>query len=296
MKLVACTDCHAQYDVTSMEPGSAFDCRCGTSLEATPPVGQDATVQRCSGCGAAAREESEACDYCGAAILPPQRRGGLICPECMARNLEDARFCLACGVGFAPQVVRHDVPELRCPCCDYWMAGCEVAGLLVQECPKCHGIWAGGGVFESLVDRAIAIAREQASTGAAAKPRVDGGNPARAKVEYRRCPECEGLMSRINFRRRSGVIVDRCHDHGTWLDADELEGIAGFVLSGRAEAAARSEAAMQAERERQDARAAALRMQMADLRRDRHDDALFGRRRESNVAGSILDLFVSIFD
>ena len=39
-------------------------------------------------------------------------------------------------------------------------------------------------------------------------------------------------MLRRNFRRSSGVITDVCRDHGTWLDADELEQIAGFILSG----------------------------------------------------------------
>jgi hypothetical protein len=53
-------------------------------------------------------------------------------------------------------------------------------------------------------------------------------------------------MQRCNFRRKSGVIIDRCHDHGTWLDSDELEQIAGFILSGglaQAETAARREGA-----------------------------------------------------
>ena len=27
------------------------------------------------------------------------------------------------------------------------------------------------------------------------------------------------------------MILDVCHDHGTWLDADELEEIAGFILA-----------------------------------------------------------------
>ena len=39
-------------------------------------------------------------------------------------------------------------------------------------------------------------------------------------------------MQRRNFRKSSGVIVDRCREHGTWLDADELEQITGFILSG----------------------------------------------------------------
>lgn len=39
-------------------------------------------------------------------------------------------------------------------------------------------------------------------------------------------------MQRRNFQRRSGVIVDWCRGHGTWLDADELEAIAGYIVSG----------------------------------------------------------------
>ena len=39
-------------------------------------------------------------------------------------------------------------------------------------------------------------------------------------------------MRRRNFRKTSGVIIDCCNSHGTWLDADELERIAGFLLSG----------------------------------------------------------------
>ena len=37
---------------------------------------------------------------------------------------------------------------------------------------------------------------------------------------------------RRNFRKSSGVIIDVCHEHGTWLDANEIEQIAGFILSG----------------------------------------------------------------
>ena len=39
-------------------------------------------------------------------------------------------------------------------------------------------------------------------------------------------------VPRRNFRKTSGIFIDRCHEHGTWLDADELEEIAGFLLSG----------------------------------------------------------------
>ncbi|HKX45900.1 MAG TPA: zf-TFIIB domain-containing protein, partial [Planctomycetota bacterium] len=47
-----------------------------------------------------------------------------------------------------------------------------------------------------------------------------------------RCPECQAQMQRANFQKRSGVIIDRCHEHGTWLDSDELERIAAYILGG----------------------------------------------------------------
>jgi hypothetical protein len=39
-------------------------------------------------------------------------------------------------------------------------------------------------------------------------------------------------MQRKNFGKRSGVIVDWCGAHGTWLDKDELEQIAAFIAEG----------------------------------------------------------------
>jgi Zn-finger nucleic acid-binding protein len=84
------------------------------------------------------------------------------------------------------------------------------------------------------VDRSLEGAKSRYSVG------VDGGSDRtpyaltseRSKIRYRRCPECGEFMQRKNFAGRSGVIVDWCGDHGTWLDADELELISAFVLSG----------------------------------------------------------------
>ena len=44
-------------------------------------------------------------------------------------------------------------------------------------------------------------------------------------------------MQRKNFGHRSGVVVDWCGSHGTWLDAHEMEDIAAFVLEGGLETA-----------------------------------------------------------
>lgn len=290
MKLIACPECHAQYDVTEMVADSAFDCRCGTELKATPPAGSDALVHRCGGCGAVAREGIDDCEYCGAGIVHAVPRGSLICPECYARNLEDARFCLGCGVAFDPQTNPSERSELRCPCCERWMTTREVGGLEIQECPQCHGLWAEGSRFEALVERATKAVRESAKQGETIAPRVDGDNPASSAVEYRRCPACDEMMRRMNYQKRSGVIIDQCNTHGTWLDAHELERIAGFVLSGRAAKVAHLDAAESASKDRDQAREAARRMSLASARRDSESDSFFRSSKRMPVVETVFDL------
>ena len=166
VRLVACRDCHAQYDVTDVaEP--FFDCRCGANIRNEAQAAVDAAVQRCSACGALLAEKAEHCDYCRAAVV---RAGSLslICPECYARNEETAKFCVTCGVEFRPEALPHeqDAP-LACPACggDDALAVRGVGGVWVRECGKCNGLWVPGDRFDSLVQRAIEAARQRSGDG-----------------------------------------------------------------------------------------------------------------------------------
>ena len=237
MQLVACSNCHTQYDVSGVVAKS-FPCRCGEPVENSPPAPVDAEIRRCGACGALTRPRLERCEYCDASIRRDDRNLSLTCPECYARNAEDSRFCTACGVTFRPEQVRVDGHELPCPVCAGLMPPRQVAGIGINECAGCNGLWVPENDFDLLVSRAVET-RRNASPEALATlaPRVTGANPARQTVRYRKCPECDAFMRRRNFQKASGVIVDRCNLHGTWLDADELERIAGFVLSGRRPAA-----------------------------------------------------------
>ena len=106
-----------------------------------------------------------------------------------------------------------------------------VADIPVNECPGCNGVWVQGDRFEQLVARAVdAVGKAEESELPGRAPRRSGANPAAQTVRYRKCPVCEAFMQRRNYRKCSGIILDRCAAHGTWLDADELEQIAGFIL------------------------------------------------------------------
>jgi Zn-finger nucleic acid-binding protein len=232
VRLIACHSCHTQYDVTQVVE-KQVTCRCGESIENRDLEGIDVKVHRCGSCGAQVGSDAEQCDFCGSAIVRDQGSLSLICPECFGRNKEEARFCTACGVSFSPEQVQVEGVELPCPCCGGLMPVRQIGGVAINECPECNGVWASEEKFDLLVNRAVESTRSTDPEKLnRIKPRVKGSNPLHQQVRYRKCPECDAFMQRRNFRKTSGVILDRCSQHGTWLDADELERIGGFILSG----------------------------------------------------------------
>jgi Zn-finger nucleic acid-binding protein len=231
MRLIACQNCHAQYDTTTLKTDT-FDCRCGATVSNVNVKGIDARILRCGACGAGVEESAERCAYCAVPIVRDKRKLSLICPECYGRNTKDTRFCTSCGVAIRPQSVASEGRELPCPACQATMPPHNIGNIPVNECHECHGLWLGREYVDILVNRTIKSRRAREAAGEMLiEARRVGGNPMQQKVVYRQCPECEKQMARRNFRRGSGVIIDRCPGHGTWLDADELEQIAGYLTS-----------------------------------------------------------------
>jgi hypothetical protein len=51
-------------------------------------------------------------------------------------------------------------------------------------------------------------------------------------VRYKACPVCEEVMARRAYGTVSGVIVDHCGDHGTWVDEAQFAALADFICRG----------------------------------------------------------------
>ena len=290
MRLIACANCHTQYDVADISAES-FPCRCGATLENRPHEAVDAEVHRCGSCGALVTAQVESCDYCGSGIVRDARDLSLICPECYARSPDDARFCTACGVGFRPEKVLAGGHELPCPVCTKLMPPRQVGGIGLNECLECRGLWVPGDGFDQLVERAIESRRSaDPASRVDLSPRLTGANPAQQSVRYRKCPECDGFMNRRNYRKRSGIIIDVCRNCGTWLDADELEAIAGFILEA---GAAKSAAPIQPAENADERRAAAAFARITAEGGSRTDS--WRERETPRAAGSLLDLLLRLF-
>ena len=253
-KLLCCTSCNRQFDATRLAVGSRFRCRCGAAIDVPVIESRDAAVVRCASCGAAREEGSKACGYCGSDFTIHEQDLETTCPSCFARISNSARFCHHCGTTIAPEEVAADPTERVCPACgDGRFLHSRALGdtkLTVLECGVCAGLWLGAEAFRTLEERARKVAPSVADPAALrdeahkrARP-AQGGGPA-----YRPCPMCSKRMNRVNFERVSGVLLDRCRDHGFWFDAAELDAALRFIKLGGKR--------VSDEREQQEARARA---------------------------------------
>jgi Zn-finger nucleic acid-binding protein len=155
-------------------------------------------MAKCSNCNAPLPEDSQLCAYCG------------------ARNDIDLA-----GIHY---YTTHEIDTPRtCPRCNVGLKTIDLklnGTFLIERCDQCLGLFFDPGELEALLEATVTNVFLIDRTG------LDGINAHRQTdqypVSYIKCPVCSQLMNRVNFGAKSGVIVDRCKDHGVWLDGGEL--------------------------------------------------------------------------
>lgn len=131
----------------------------------------------------------------------------------------------------------HPSEEPRiCPICKTPMAclnlGTQDKPFFIERCEQCLGLFFDPGELDLLVrNHSQGVFNIDAL-------RLDTLRQENAKnnapVSYRACPVCQKLMNRQNYGNRSGVVIDRCRDHGVFLDGGELKRILLWVRLGGA--------------------------------------------------------------
>ena len=66
-------------------------------------------------------------------------------------------------------------------------------------------------------------------------PTLVADHPDMPLGESLTCPVCAGPLKRHVFSFDSGVVVDRCRNHGLWLDDGELASLLDYLSKGDAE-------------------------------------------------------------
>ncbi len=181
----------------------------------------EARVLRCAGCGASVPPDAPQCPYCRAQLAT------VACPACFALVPLSASHCPGCGVAMAPRGA-SPATGAPCPACSKSLAPARVGEVDVSECLACGGLWLDRAVFEQL-----GASRERQGAVLGALPAPDQPQATRLEaVQYRPCPACHQRMNRVNYAKRSGVVLDVCKSHGLWFDKDELRRVLAFIAGG----------------------------------------------------------------
>ena len=197
----------------------------------------DAAALTCPQCGAAAGADDLQCSFCHA------RLATTACPSCFGLVFVGSKHCAHCGAVIG--AVDERAGSRRCPRGCGTLRRLSLGGVALEECGQCSGVWLTPDVFQKLCAEEE---RRSVFLGAELQARH---TPAASvtTVRYVPCPDCGKLMNRVNFGKRSGVVVDACAHHGTWFDADELRRVVEFVRDGGLDRA-RAQERMQLEEER----------------------------------------------
>jgi Zn-finger nucleic acid-binding protein len=229
--LVACPECARQFDASGRPLGSRFRCLCGRQLAVAAQQAHDAAVIRCSSCGAPREQGAAACAFCAGDFTLHERELHTICPACMARVSDRARYCHHCATPLLAEPL-GPLTKHSCPACgDGVFLTSRSLGddaIPILECQRCAGLWLGRQAFSVVMDRA----RRDSRTEDDREARRPAPLQRQSGALYRPCPECGVLMHRRNYGRRSGVIVDSCTEHGIWFDARELDELLLWVRRG----------------------------------------------------------------
>lgn len=235
--LVACDACHRQYDASHRKIGNRFHCACG-ELVTVPKVQvvHDAAVIRCSSCGGPRQGKDTACRFCDSDFTLHERDLHTVCPACMARISDRAKYCHNCAAPILPQGSAGEVTDYACPVCgpEDQLASRSLGGerLTVLECGKCGGLWLGSEVFQLLEQRAQGVAASGEMLAPDHRPHSATDMSGPQGPFYKPCPVCTKRMHRRNYGSKSGIVVDTCRNDGIWFDQGELGAILRWIKSG----------------------------------------------------------------
>jgi Zn-finger nucleic acid-binding protein len=165
-------------------------------------------VAHCCNCSAPLPLNSITCEYCG------------------SRNDIDLK-----AVNY--YTTNQTDSERTCPRCNVALKTIDLkldGTFLIERCDACLGLFFDPGELEALLEATVSnvfsVNTSQLDSVNAGLRSSDYG------ISYINCPTCSKLMNRVNFGTKSGVIVDRCKDHGVWLDGGELRHLFEWMKAG----------------------------------------------------------------
>jgi Zn-finger nucleic acid-binding protein len=164
------------------------------------------------------------------------------CPCCSAPLQDGGPRCAYCGSymdvdleGWARAEVSGPRADLHCPDGHGPLEAIQLSHpspISLDRCPTCLGLFLEHGSLQQLLREAVGPVWEVDTP--LLNSLVESPHSQQGALRYRPCPACGDMMNRSLFGKRSGVIIDRCRSHGTWLDPGELRQLLEWTRAGGA--------------------------------------------------------------
>ncbi len=116
-----------------------------------------------------------------------------------------------------------------CPHCRMTLQPQTYEGTQVLFCPVCWGHWLNNLALATILAKHdYGFSRDEREVVLAGWVHIEGDVREYDKSSLA-CPDCGQSMTESMFADNCPVLVDRCPEHGTWLDAGEIKKIQVFV-------------------------------------------------------------------
>ena len=154
------------------------------------------------------------CTFCAA----PLPISGLVCSYCGQRN--------SVNIISTPVKKLDDRDKINCPVCDITLERMDIGlreRVVAHHCDKCDGLFLNHNDLKKSIDaqsKGVTRVNPKLLRFVLDNPRYEKQSTKRF---YRKCPLCSVMMVRVNYKSVSGVIIDKCMEHGVWLDGGELQ-------------------------------------------------------------------------
>jgi len=162
------------------------------------------------------------CTNCGG-VLPPNSG---VCTYCDTRNDVDLHH-----VHEFTKVEHNE--ERVCPHCSIELVTINIKSednFFIEQCEECKGLFFDPNELEALLDASVSNAF------IINYKRIETINrelsPDKHDVKYLKCPVCRQFMHRKSFASSSGVVIDTCRDHGSWMDSGKFKRLTEWKKSG----------------------------------------------------------------
>lgn len=160
------------------------------------------------------------------------------CTSCGGKLEGTMTFCPFCGVRQdvdLRQIHYRDLGQdasLPCPECVTPLGVIEFESepvVRIERCGTCHGMFFNPGELQALLE---AQTHPLVWFDGAQIQQIADDFGSDTRVTYKKCPVCADIMNRINFGKRSAVILDECGAHGIWVEGSELRRLTEWWRAG----------------------------------------------------------------